>query len=191
MEGVDDKHVVAHLCKQANSTQNFVIEEKEGVNNLIKSLPVEMAVASRKALGVIVDANNDLVGRWQAVRSRLQSRGIALPSAPVAEGLVVDSEPKVGVWLMPDNSSPGQIEDFVAAMIPESDPVWSHAQSFVNNLPDQHRPQPAIKAMVHTWLAVCAGASKMGSAIGSGHFDISMPVASLFLDWLVRLYSKD
>lgn len=188
MEGVDDKHVVAHLCKQANLTQNFVIEEKEGINNLIKSLPVEMAVASRKALGVIVDANNKLLGRWQAIGSQLQHRGVRLPDTPVAGGLVMDSEPKFGVWLMPDNSSPGQIEDFISAMIPADDPVWSQAQSFVNNLPDQHRPEPVIKAMVHSWLAVRAGASKMGSAIGSGYLNTSNPLTLLFLDWLGRLY---
>ncbi|MXZ99746.1 MAG: hypothetical protein F4Z23_12040 [Acidimicrobiaceae bacterium] len=97
---------------------------------------------------------------------------------------MVEGRPRVGVWLMPDNQNPGQLEDLVAAMIPAEDVVWRLAQEFVDRIPEPERPKPAIKAQVHAWLAARAAARRMGSAIRTGHLDASSPAATSFIRWL-------
>ena len=188
VEGQDDDHVIRHLCDRSGLTLNFSIVQKRGFSELFRSIPVELAVSGRLALGVVVDANDNPTARWQAVRDRCQRRGIALPSHPNPEGVVVEGPPRVGVWLMPDNQNPGQLEDLVAAMIPAEDVVWPLAQEFVDRIPEPERPRPAIKAQVHAWLAARAAARPMGSAIGTGHLDASSPSATSLISWLQLLF---
>lgn len=188
VEGPDDEHVVKHLCARSGLACNFDIEQKDGFPELSKSIPVELAAPGRLALGVVVDANDNPTARWQAVRDRCRSRGIALPRHPDPEGVVVEGRPRVGVWLMPDNQNPGQLEDLVAAMIPAEDVVWQLAREFVDSIPKPERPKPAIKAQVHAWLAARAAARPMGSAIGTGHLDTSSPAAISFISWLEHLF---
>ena len=188
VEGPDDEHVVKHLCDRSGLPCNFSIVQKGGFSDLSRSIPVELVAPSRLALGVVVDANDDPAARWQAVRDRCERRGIALPSHPDPEGVVVEGPPRVGVWLMPDNQNSGQLEDLVAAMIPAEDVVWSLAQDFVDRIPESERPRPEVKAQVHAWLAARAAARPMGSAIRTGHLDASSPAAISFVSWLERLF---
>ena len=188
VEGPDDEHVVAHLCARSGLARNFDIGQKGGFPELSKSIPVELSAPGRSALGVVVDANDNPTARWQAVRDRCERRGITLPSEPDPGGVVVEGRPRVGVWLMPDNQNPGQLEDLVAAMIPAEDVVWRLAQEFVDRIPEPERPRPAIKAQVHAWLAARAAARPMGSAIGTGHLDASSPAATSFISWLQLLF---
>ena len=123
VEGPDDEHVVVHLLAQSGLVCNFDIDQKGGFPELSKSIPVELAVPDRSVLGVVVDANDSPAARWQAVRDRCKRRGITLPSEPDPGGVVVEGRPRVGVWLMPDNQNPGQLEDLVAAMVPAEDVV--------------------------------------------------------------------
>ena len=188
VEGPDDEHVVAHLYARSGLAPNFDIVQKGGFPELSKSVPVELAAPGRSALGVVVDANDNPAARWQAIRNRSERRGITLPSEPDPGGVVVEGRPRVGVWLMPDNQNPGQLEDLVAAMIPAEDVVWRLAQEFVDRIPEPERPRPAIKAQVHAWLAARAAARPMGSAIGTGHLDASSPAATSFISWLHLLF---
>jgi len=188
VEGPDDEHVVRHLCDRSGLARNFDIVRRDGFSQLSKSIPVELAAPGRSALGVVVDANDNPAARWQAVRDRCERRGITLPSEPDPGGVVVEGRPRVGVWLMPDNENPGQLEDLVDAMIPAEDVVWRLAQDFVDRIPEPERPKPAIKARVHAWLAVRAAARPMGSVTRTGHLDASSPAAAGFISWLQLLF---
>lgn len=188
VEGPDDEHVVVHLLARSGLTRNFDIDQKGGFPELSMSIPVELVVSGRSALGVVVDANDNPAARWQAVRDRCKRRDITLPGEPDPGGVVVEGRPRVGVWLMPDNQNPGQLEDLVAAMIPAEDVVWRLAQEFVDRIPESERPRPVVKAQVHAWLAVRAAARPMGSAIGTGHLDASSPAAASFINWLQLLF---
>lgn len=76
-----------------------------------------------------MDANDDLDARWSAVANRLRAENIEVPSSPERTGTIIDSKPRVGIWLMPNNTSPGELENFVSEMIPNDDPV--HGQNTV------------------------------------------------------------
>lgn len=188
VEGQDDSHIVTQLCERVGLPVDFRIKEKGGVQPLLDSISVEVVAPGLQALGIVADANADHIARWQAIRDRLARRRVELPVEPVADGAVVDGKPRVGVWLMPTNSGPGQIEDLIAGMIPPDDPVWRAAQNFVTSLPETERPKPIIKAQVRTWLAIRAEGRPMGFAIGAGRLDTSSPAAAPFLNWLQHLF---
>lgn len=193
VEGPDDKHVVEHLCRQLKLNLGFHCEDKGGSRPLLDAVAVEITTDERTALGVVLDANEDLAARWQAIRDRLRDENVQLPSEPEVGGTVIDCDPRVGVWLMPDNSRPGELENFVAELVPKDDPVWPLAQQYINGIPSEHRPfspKKELRAKIHAWLATREEPRKMGAAIGRAELDAGAPVASRFVDWLRTLFAS-
>ena len=197
LEGNDDLHVVTHICIRS-SIPDFKIEPKGSIDELLNTIPYEIAVGERTVLGIMLDANDHPAGRWQAVADRLRKTGIELPSFPQPEGVVIDSEPstglpRVGVWMMPDNQSPGELEGFLKEMLPPSDPVWPLAQAYIDGIPMPHRKFQGgkrLRAQVHAWLAAGEDPRPPGLAIGAHDLAIDGPLCVRFADWLRRLFSE-
>ena len=193
VEGPDDKHVAIHLSRSSPDMPAFHVIDKGGISELLPSIPLEIRAEGRVAVGILVDANDDLQSRWQAVTDRLRPEGIQPPASPVPEGTIidVDGKPRVGVWLMPDNDSPGELEDFFASMIPPSDPVWPLSEAYIDDIPEEHRKfaqRKILRAKVHAWLAARRRPRPMGSAIDAGDLDVNAANNREFLAWLRELF---
>lgn len=71
VEGNDDKYVVEHIWRrhhpEPDSPLPFEIEDKKGHPNLLGSISAELKVPGRKNLGILVDADDCVISRWQEV----------------------------------------------------------------------------------------------------------------------------
>ena len=193
VEGQDDKHVVRHLRQSDSSMPIFGIRSKGPVNELIRGVPGEILVEGRTVVGILVDANDNLQSRWQSVSNQLRHVGIVPPVVPDPDGTIinVDGRPRVGIWLMPDNKSPGEIEDFIAGMIPVGDPIWSLSEAYIDGIPEVHRKfteGKTLRAKVHAWLATRSEPRRMGAAIRVGDLDVESPESRRFGNWLRELF---
>ena len=195
VEGPDDQHVVRHLWERGHGQAlPFHISSRGGVTGVVDSIRDEVRVSGRQALGILVDANNNPTTRWQSISDRLASVGIQTPAAPHPNGTIIDATgdmPRVGIWLMPDNQSLGELEDFVAQMIPDNDPVWPLSQDYIGCIPEEHREFAENKtstAEVYAWLATREDPRQMGAAIGARDLDIGGDLCTSFTDWLGRLF---
>ena len=191
VEGQDDKHVVGHLCRRSEAIPLFRIEDKDGIDNLLASIGPEIKAPGRMAVGILPDANDNPGARWDALRHRLAEEHFDLPENPVPNGTVIDGSPRIGIWLWPDNQQPGELENFVEAMVPRGDGVWPLAQAYVNGIPEPERRFPAgktLKAQLHAWLATRQTPGRMGSSIGRGELEIDGLLARNFADWLRQLF---
>ena len=149
---------------------DFDISNKGGFPKLKAAIGPEIKVAGRAALGILVDANDDLAARWEAVGHQLRQVAVSLPIETETDptGTVVDGKPRVGIWLMPDNASAGELEDFIQKLLPEGDPVWSMAQRYIDDIPAPHRKftdGKILRAQIHAWLATRKEPRKMGAAM--------------------------
>ena len=193
VEGRDDKHVVEHVhWRRFESAPPFHVVDKGGYERLCDALVPELKAPGREVVGIIVDANDDAAARWAAVTDRLRRAcpGVEI-GAPEPRGTVVGSEPRVGIWLWPDNESSGEIEDFVARMIPRDDPVWPMSKRYIEGIPAEHRPfsgGKTARAEVHAWLATRAEPRRMGTAVRAGDLDIDGALATRFAIWLDELF---
>jgi hypothetical protein len=191
VEGQDDLHVVYHLRRTDSQMPPFCIRSKGGIDDLLRGIRGEVLTEDRAAVGVLVDANDDLRSRWQAVAYRLRDAGITPPVDPDPNGTIIDGIPRVGIWLMPDNESPGELEDFVARMIPCDDAVWPLSRHYIDGIPATHRrfkQGKILRAEVHAWLAAREEPRRMGSAIGAGDLDVDGEVSQKFVSWLRELF---
>lgn len=195
VEGQDDLHVFMNLFEKHDVPRVFTVREHGGIDPLLESLPVQMKRSDVRAIGVVVDADVDVRQRWCQLRNVLVEQGFGhLPEKPPGNGLVVerDNDLRVGVWVMPDNKLPGQLEDFVTYMVPEEDTLWPRARASVEDIPTGERlfkSQDFTKAILHTWLAWQEQPGvPPGRAIGYKYLQPEVPEAARFVAWIRRLF---
>ena len=192
VEGQDDKLVLNRLIEQSGNEISINIQQKGGVERLIKSLDAEVLRPGRKIIGVIADANDDIDSRWQAIRNRLKNADIDLPVKPRRGGVIMPGTPRLGVWLMPDNQSLGELEDFVTSMIPDSDPVWPLVERFVESIPACHREfseKKMVRAKLYTWLATRKNPGPMAQSIRAKYLDSDSALAQSLIKFLLQLFA--
>lgn len=205
VEGVNDIHVFANLCKYHNIPLAFDIERLIGETtdyDVFDTIAIRLK-ANVECLGIVLDADLNLSGKWMALRDRLQKRGYRnIPTAPTSGGTIVRNEglPDVGIWLMPNNELPGELEDFLAMLVPnrQTNRLWNKAESCVNeilqmeSLPDNEQRFPAqdrSKALLHTWLAWQKEPGKPpGQAIWARYFDADAADALVLMQWIRTLF---
>ena len=191
VEGPNDKHVVLHLCNFHEEMPKFWILDKEGIEVLLEAIGSEVRAPSRKAVGILVDANDDLDARWRAVANRLREENIEVPSNPELTGTIIDSTPRVGIWLMPNNESPGELENFVSEMIPNDDPVWPLSADYIDGIPQADRKfteKKILRAKLYAWLATREDPRQMGAAIGARDLRVDGTLSTRLANWLRQLF---
>ena len=193
VEGPNDKHVVEHLYwKRFGAEPPFDVVDKGGYDRLRDAIGPELKAPGRRAVGIVVDANDDPGSRWTAVTDLLRG---ALEEVeiknPTPGGMIVQSEPRVGVWLWPDNTSGGEIEEFVARMIPSGDQVWPLSERYIESIPVSQRrftEKKTGRAKLHAWLATREDPRVMGTAIRAGDLEVNGLLATRFAGWLQELF---
>ena len=192
VEGRNDKHVVWQICNRNPALPDFFISDRGNINAVIESIGPEFLVAGRQALGILVDTDDRPQARWDEISHQLRIYGVQPPTKPDPAGTIIpDTEPRVGIWLMPNNTDTGEIEEFVASMIPDGDPVWPMSQDYIDGLPNyegKFADGKTLRAKIHAWLATRADPRLMGQAIGTHDLDIDGPLCRQFLAWLNRLF---
>ncbi|HLQ28076.1 MAG TPA: DUF3226 domain-containing protein [Ktedonobacteraceae bacterium] len=195
VEGPDDAQVFYHLLRYYGLDTHITIQQKAGIDTLLEALEVELKRRAETRLGIVVDADTDIANRWQSLRDRLIEAGYsAVPLRPAPGGTILKQEgrPMVGLWLMPDNTISGRLEDFMSLLIPAGDILWPMAQDSVQQviIKDRRFPQTqAMKANMHTWLAWQEEPGKpMGQAITKRYLDAAAPHAQQLVEWIRRLF---
>lgn len=206
VEGKHDGIVICELCHQYDIAANKWEKDKlllpheiscksaDSIEKLRRQLPVALRESDLETMGIIVDADVDLLQRWQSICDQLRDFGYkTLPLTPDPKGTVIqeDDLPRLGIWVMPDNQLNGMIEDFAAFLIPRDDELWQHAQNCVEAIENEKRPftSHVAKAKIHTWLAWReTPGTPMGSAIKYRYLDANVPEAIVFVQWIKALF---
>lgn len=197
VEGKNDQHVIWALCQQYQLPQTFdvLIPGEGGVEALLADIPARLDESGLQALGIVLDADEDVHAQWQRVRSRLQEAGYHVPTQAVQEGFITSApdRPRIGVWVMPDNQLPGMLEDFVGYLIPQKDRLKPIAEKTLQSIGKKklilYRLTYHSKALIHTWLAWQeTPGMPMGQAITARVLQHNHAVANRFVNWLQRLF---
>lgn len=195
VEGRDDKYVAIQIAIRTGSVPQFRVDERGSVEELLRSIPFDVNTPDYDTIGFLLDADDYPSNRWDAVSNQLRSAGISAPRTPDPNGTIIPPTgdmPRIGVWMMHDNQSPGELEKFVATMVPDGDPVWPLSQDYIDRIPDADRKFASVKtlrAKIHAWLAARYRPRQMGAAIEALDLEIDGPLCTRFTNWLKRLFT--
>lgn len=206
VEGEQDKRVIsflldAHIVWGDNESEfptNIV--PHNGVDDLLAEGEIETQLKSPRlrALGIIVDANDSLDGRWRQVRKRCLTAFPELTETLPSEGLIATNDEgiRLGVWIMPDNQTSGMLETFLSHLIPaDGDELWDHTEAQVDEAKKLGAPFKEVhrdKARVHSWLAVQdPPGESLHLAVVQRMFRSDSVNCAAFVDWFVKLYELE
>lgn len=218
VEGTDDLHTISAICKQLEVEENFriIIPDSEGkipkrnapqnelggIDNVLKAARLNLTIGSSAVenLGIVIDADENLDSRWQAVLSILEKAGYKnLPALPDFNGTIVKQNflPTFGVWIMPDNRIHGMLEDFLEFLVPDKDynEVWKKAVKCSQEVLDEIAKEKRFseihlsKAKIHAYLAWQDEPGKpFGTAITAKYLETHSPHCKKFVEWLNHLF---
>ena len=179
-----------HLAGTTSDAPDFTIVNKGRLSDVLAAIPGELKREEAEVVGILVDADDDPAARWTEVLKKIPG-DYRLPDAPMPSGTVATASglPSIGIWLMPDNVSSGELENFVHEMIPDGNPIWPRAIAFIEGIPITERlfsPNKVLRAKVYAWFATRKRPGLMGEAIREGEMNVDAPVAKAFTNWLRR-----
>jgi hypothetical protein len=199
VEGPDDEHVVRNFLGRRELVWLHEIKAQGGVNELLDALPVRLKQSDVGSLGILVDADGNPAGRWQSIKQRLNQAGFqSLPEEPQPGGIIAEPPsgtllPRVGIWLMPNNTTAGILETFLECLVPaDGRRLLNHAERSLDTIPIEERLFTDLqrpKALIHTWLAWQHEPGRpLGQAITARTLDANAEGAELLASWFRRLY---
>lgn len=122
-----------------------------------------------------------------------------MPAIPVdlpPDGLVMENDEglRFGVWLMPNCSSKGMLETFLALFIDDqATGLWPFVQAHCKEAKENHqapyRDAHLDKALIHAWLALQdPPGQQLHSAIIQNILKPNSPQGEPFVNWFRKLY---
>jgi hypothetical protein len=209
VEGENDLHVISALCQKHNVPETFDILhpkrsslQADGVDQLLENFRLQLlgSAGDTKALGVVLDADDLPDQRWQQVTSVIKrvNFGYVISAHPEPNGVIIsapyDYRPRVGIWLMPNNVTFGELADFVSFLIPSNDKLSPYANNTLDEIERINLnlyKKKRSKAFIHTWLAWQSEPGlPMGRAITAKALSADSSIALTFVDWLNRLFNS-
>lgn len=197
VEDLSDKRLISHLREMHGNLPDFHIRRCRGWGGLKREIRLQIDVDDRLMIGIIADADDELSTRWSDICQEVQraQKGTALPAQPEFGGTIVGGKPRIGIWIMPDNRSQGELEDFVAAMVPEDDPIWPLAMNYIDTIPPEHRrflDHKVQKARVYAWTATLKSPGGLLSAATSeANLNVDSENCLMLISWLRQLFSDE
>lgn len=150
-----DAEVFIHAFMDRLGIQDVQVQDYRGVSDLpvfLKSLRQAPHFKERVVrLGVLRDAELDARSAFQSVTQAIEAARLPAPGKP---SHFVGARPEVGVYILPDGSSPGMLESLCMASVQDSPAIECVASYFmclrnVGLSPPSH-PE---KARAHAFLA--------------------------------------
>jgi hypothetical protein len=203
VEGMDDRHSVVGLMKnhihwpEEPRDWPVYIEVGKSVEEILAAdyLSTEMKASHVTTMGVMLDADEYAIGRYQRIQQLMTGLFPTLPVTMQQGGLVIENldGKRFGLWLMPDNESEGDLETFLKYLVPkEQDEIWNLACDSVKGARNKGAPchdSHVPKANLYTWLAWQEPPGQSpGLALTKRILDPQSPYAGAFVAWFKDLY---
>lgn len=202
VEGECDKRIIPFLIEQSgtmwkqNNTPITNIISLGGIENILQTdIKTFWQESDLTSLGLIVDADEFPLNRWNEVRNLCSKAIPNIPQIIPNGGLIVEHDgKKFGIWIMPDNCLQGMIETFLGYLVPNQDEnfIWQLAQCVVAQAKKTGAPFKTVhtdKAHIHTWLAwQDEPGRQLHEAIKFKLLDPSCAAAQNFVNWFRTLY---
>lgn len=203
VEGEEDKRVIPELVEANGVTWELGrnqyavhIKANDGYENITPEvISTELKASELRALGIMIDTDDNPKSRWVSIRNAVSQSIPDLP-ADLPEAGLIHAAPngiRVGIWMMPDNKMRGMLETFLSYMIPsQDDAIWAFSKASTARAKDlgaAFTDAHVDKADIYTWLAWQEPPGRqLHDAIKQRILDPKHSEAQKFIRWFKFLY---
>ena len=158
---------------------------KDNFKNRFPILAKTSGFSEIEILGVVRDAETNAKGAFNSITGVLSKIKLIPPTEP---NTFTDGSPSIGIFIMPDNNSPGMLEDLCLNTVVDN-PAMVCVDGLMNccakNL--DHLPENPAKAKTQAYLAAMPQiANSLGVGAKKGYWNFE----SEYLDDLKRFLAK-
>ena len=198
VEGRTDEFLIGILLKEFGINQPTLTgcggkkKAVENFENLVKG--------TGEFAGIILDADTSAVNIWNSIRNRLLRSDLRfegpgsnddIPVGIKKEGLILNTKPRIGVWIMPNNEGEGEVEDFIINLISSSDKIWELADEYIEKACSiDSTIKKKSKAKLYSWLAACDPNRQPGAALDVSRLNWDNENWKNFESWAKRLFGQ-
>lgn len=153
VEGKDEVEFFSKLAAHLDLSQHIQFIEMKGraqLRNRIRFVLIAPGADIIISVGVVRDADNDPKAAFQSVCDALANAGLARPTAPLDPA---GSSPQVMAIVLPDENTPGMLEDVCLRSV-EDDAAMTCLEEYFGCVKARldHLPQNPSKARVRAFL---------------------------------------
>lgn len=173
VEGKDDDEFFAELLKSLNINDCEIcyVNGSNEFNSKIPLLTKRSGFDNLEMLLIIRDADTNAMSARSSIHNIIKKASLVPPGPHTT---LSSGRPKVGIYILPDNSSEGAIEDLCLKIV-EKDKKTKCVENFINcanKLNDS--PNNISKAKVQAFLAIKSEiANTLGLAAKKGYWDFN------------------
>jgi hypothetical protein len=91
VEGNDDQHVIWSLCEKFKILESFDVIDCDGIDNLLDQIPLRFKQSDIETVGIVIDADTNLLNRWTSLKSILNTQGFKIPEDLPYNGLIINN----------------------------------------------------------------------------------------------------
>lgn len=197
VEGNDDQRVIWALCELYSIAETFDVIDCEGIEKLFDQIPVRFKQSNVDTIGIIIDADSDILIRWNKLKGILNEQGFVLPKDLPKIGLTLleTGRISIGIWIMPNNDLNGMLEDFMAFLVPSDDnllPIIKENLNVIENKQmNKYKPLHKSKAIIHSWLSVQEDpGTPLGLSITKRYLTTEDEICLDLVNWMQRLFKQ-
>lgn len=197
VEGNNDCHVVMALCKEYDVPEAFGIYKCGSDDQVLMRLNALIPKPNGPShIGVVLDADSSPPSRrLREIRRKITHHGLDIPDALDRDGTILvsrrDDLPNIGIWIMPDNQSSGELEDFCLKMANEEEIQFARESAYEAKRQGcaEFLDKNESKACIHTYLAWREKPGRpLGQAITAEALRPNTVTAEQFVCWLQDLF---
>ncbi|MDA8299377.1 MAG: hypothetical protein M0Z57_05210 [Deltaproteobacteria bacterium] len=202
VEGQEDIYTIAELMDRhikwpsPPATPPVCIRDAKSIDTLLKKDYLSGHIKAHEAqiIGILVDADISALSRWNSLKNSLVNFLKEFPENPIPDGFIANSinNKRIGIWIMPDNKSPGMLETCLSTLITGDEKIWEMAEAYAMNAFLKDAPFKDVhyaKACIHTWLAwQDPPGERFGTALKKKIFNSNSELTNKFVEWFKSLY---
>jgi hypothetical protein len=154
VEGTDEERIFNVLIGKHLNNSDIQILPIGGKTQLINKLRILCSVSEFnkvRSLGIVRDADEDFNGAFESVCDSLRANSLSIPSGPFIK---TNSTPSISVFITPNNSSNGAIENIFWEVINQtniSSCITNYFQCILTNTGSN--PRSIYKGYMHAYLS--------------------------------------
>ncbi|WKN46072.1 DUF3226 domain-containing protein [Tunicatimonas pelagia] len=173
VEGRDEKNFIEAFFKHLNisNTQVLDVAGKDNFSLILPAISKTPGFNSVVKFGIIRDADDSVENAFKSILGALNKASLTQPDSL---STFTDSTPSVGVYIMPDNTQKGMLEDLCLSSVIDEDNEKCLNEFF--NCVDTNSIRNISKAKVQAYLSTQPEVvSSVGLAAKKGYWNFTNP----------------